>query len=129
MIRYVSILLLAITLLSCDQSDPPPQLEGEYEMTTQNQGVTASFRIDLDQSGASVSGSGDLTLEDSDSPQAATTDLTVEGEHEHPDVSLEMTTSESEKILMDGEASAEAERVAGTVTFPSGVQKDVVLRR
>jgi len=132
MSRFLSVLVLSILVASCGlfgSDDGPPKLQGEYRIQTINDGVTATFKLDLSESDVTVSGTGTLTLEDQSSSDAATYDVSVDGEHEHPDVMLEIETSEGEITQLDGTASDDARRVEGTLTFPSGLQKEVMMRK
>jgi hypothetical protein len=129
---FLSFLIL-IVFPGCDSgSDGPPQLDGDYTLETQGGEATYTFEVTLNESDQSLSGNGNLTIEDQGSPQAATSDLDVEGSHDHPSARIEMIavdTETNDRTILDGEVSDGAERISGTLTFPNGNQQQVTMRR
>ncbi|MCS3824568.1 hypothetical protein [Salinibacter ruber] len=129
---FLSFLVL-IVFPGCDSgSDGPPQLDGDYTLETQGGEATYTFEVTLNESDQSLSGNGNLTIEDQGSPQAATSDLDVEGSHDHPSARIEMIavdTETNDRTILDGEVSDGAERISGTLTFPNGNQQQVTMRR
>lgn len=125
--------LVLLLFSGCDSgSDGPPQLDGDYALETQGGGSTFTFEVTFNESSQSLSGSGNLTVEDQDSPQAFTSELDVDGTHDHPSARIEMTVVDAETndlSILDGEVSDGAERISGTLTFPSGTQQQVTMRR
>lgn len=125
--------LALILFTGCDSgSSGPPSLDGDYALETQLGGAAYTFEITLSESNQSLSGGGTLTIEDQDSPQAATLELDVDGSHDHPGARIEMVAVDTETndlTTLDGEASDDAERISGTLTFPSGTQQQVTMRR
>jgi len=130
MTRFFSVLVLSILIAGCGLfgDDGPPSMNGRYRTVTQNQGVTATFSLRLSEESNDLSGSGQLTLEDQDSRDAQTFDLSASGEHDHPDVRLKMETGEGDVTRLDGTANDDVTRIKGTMTFPNGLQKEVVMR-
>ena len=132
--RFGFLLFLALILFTgCDSgSSGPPMLDGDYTLETQGGGAAYTFEITLSESNQSLSGNGTLTVEDQDSQQAATSDLDVDGSHDHPSARIEMVAVDTETndlTTLDGEVSDDAERISGTLTFPSGTQQQVTMRR
>lgn len=115
-----------VGLVGCDalSSDEPPSIGGSWEASTNAQGTEVTLQMDLSDN---ASGSALLLLENPNNPQAATYRGDVQGTYDHPDVQLEVTDVNG-TVQLDGTMQSEG-KFEATMTFPSGVQKEVTVRR
>lgn len=125
------LLLFAATFVGCDVigSDDPVTLDGQYEITTQFDGASITLDLNLSESDNGLSGSGTAIVEDPNSSSAATLDLDLSGSHNHPDVELNMSLEDGGDLTFDGTVEDGGSRAEGTLTFPSGDQNDVTMRK
>ena len=138
-----SVLFLLCSLLvisGCDAfggNDSDPEIEGEYSFSTFLAGAETDFEGNLTQSGVSLSGTGTTSFTfqfDDGTSQSINVPSSISGNHNYPDVSITLTLEETENVpeedwLIDGEANDDASRISGTLTFPSGDQRSIVMRR
>lgn len=129
-LRIASILLL-IVAFGCDSGGSgPPSLSGDWTLQTQGGGSTYTYDLSITEGSQNLSGTGSLTIEDQDSPQAATFNVTeIRGTHDHPDVQMEIDTDDGSTSRFDGTVEDGGERMTGTLTFPSGAQQQVTIRK
>lgn len=128
MIRFCPLLFVLLVGCSIFGSESEPELAGTYEITTQRARSVATFDLDLSESGQEIDGTGTLTLEDTESTEAATYELVISGEHEYPDLFLQLVTERTRDHTIFEATVQSSDRAEGTITFPNGTQMQTVLR-
>lgn len=127
----IALILLLIVAFGCDSGDSgPPSLSGDWELRTQINEVNLTYDLSITEESQNLSGTGTLTVEDQNSSQAATFDVTaIRGTHDHPSVDIEVDTEDGSTSQFDGTVEGGGERMTGTLTFPSGEQQEVTIRK
>ena len=107
--------------------EDPPRIEGVHEAEVQAGGRLHVFTVSISESDGRLSGIGDVQVRDSSEFEVL---LTLSGRHEHPSVHLQLNAEASDSTFrLSGTASDDGDRIEGTLRFPEGRERSVVMRQ
>lgn len=118
--RFLLGLLIATGLLGCSllESEDAVTVDGTFEGTAEIRGDTWQLRLALSEASSNeVTGSGSLSRVDSD----IAIPLTIDGVHEHPDLTLSLTSSGFLDKDFTGTVSGDGHGIEGTMRDPEVV--------